>query len=88
MINYQLSRHLGQKPHSITSPSLPELSHSLFRTKAACHKTRVVPYTHYLIIALTISHRVIKNDGSLGGYRWGIERKRNLLNQESRDFEF
>lgn len=27
-------------------------------------------------------HRVIKNDGSLSGYRWGIERKRKLLNQE------
>lgn len=31
-------------------------------------------------------HRVVKNDGSLGGYRWGIERKRKLLNQESGDF--
>lgn len=27
-------------------------------------------------------HRVIKNDGSLGGYRWGIERKKKLLNLE------
>jgi AraC family transcriptional regulator of adaptative response/methylated-DNA-[protein]-cysteine methyltransferase len=27
-------------------------------------------------------HRVVKNDGSLGGYRWGIERKRTLLNRE------
>lgn len=27
-------------------------------------------------------HRVVKNDGSLGGYRWGIERKRKLLNSE------
>ena len=33
-------------------------------------------------------HRVVKNDGSLGGYRWGIERKRKLLFQESQDFEF
>ena len=31
-------------------------------------------------------HRVVKNDGSLGGYRWGIERKRKLLNRESGDF--
>ena len=28
-------------------------------------------------------HRVVKNDGSLGGYRWGIDRKRKLLKQES-----
>ncbi|MCC5654331.1 methylated-DNA--[protein]-cysteine S-methyltransferase [Nostoc sp. XA013] len=27
-------------------------------------------------------HRVLRNDGSLGGYRWGIERKQKLLIQE------
>jgi AraC family transcriptional regulator of adaptative response/methylated-DNA-[protein]-cysteine methyltransferase len=27
-------------------------------------------------------HRVIRDDGSLGGYRWGIERKRTLLANE------
>jgi AraC family transcriptional regulator of adaptative response/methylated-DNA-[protein]-cysteine methyltransferase len=27
-------------------------------------------------------HRVIREDGSLGGYRWGIERKRTLLARE------
>ena len=33
-------------------------------------------------------HRVVKNDGSLGGYRWGIERKKKLLNLESYEFKF
>ncbi|WP_303292170.1 methylated-DNA--[protein]-cysteine S-methyltransferase [Marinobacter sp. SS5-14b] len=28
-------------------------------------------------------HRVVRADGGLGGYRWGIERKQALLNRES-----
>jgi AraC family transcriptional regulator of adaptative response/methylated-DNA-[protein]-cysteine methyltransferase len=29
-------------------------------------------------------HRVVREDGSMGGYRWGIERKKTLLEMEQR----
>jgi len=29
-------------------------------------------------------HRIVRSDGGLGGYRWGIERKRELLAQEAK----
>ena len=30
-------------------------------------------------------HRVVRGDGSLGGYRWGLDRKRALLKRESKN---
>jgi AraC family transcriptional regulator of adaptative response/methylated-DNA-[protein]-cysteine methyltransferase len=34
------------------------------------------------IAVLIPCHRIVRGDGSLGGYRWGLERKRELLRRE------
>ncbi len=39
-------------------------------------------------VALVIPcHRIVRENGDLGGYRWGIERKRSLLTKENGDMQ-
>ena len=60
--------------------SYTELATELGNPKAAravasaCAKNRIA--------VLIPCHRILRGDGSLGGYRWGLERKQALLDQE------
>jgi AraC family transcriptional regulator of adaptative response/methylated-DNA-[protein]-cysteine methyltransferase len=40
------------------------------------------------VAVLVPCHRVIKKDGSISGYRWGVKRKRELLARERRNKAF
>jgi AraC family transcriptional regulator, regulatory protein of adaptative response / methylated-DNA-[protein]-cysteine methyltransferase len=51
----------------------PSAARAVARASASNHVAIVIP-----------CHRVIRGDGKLSGYRWGIERKRELLERERR----
>jgi AraC family transcriptional regulator of adaptative response/methylated-DNA-[protein]-cysteine methyltransferase len=54
----------------------PTATRAVARACASNHVAVVVP-----------CHRVVRTDGGLGGYKWGIERKRALLESEATDRE-
>src|SRR5256885_4266821 len=61
--------------------SYQEIAKVIGKPKAVRAVARACASNH---IALVIPcHRVIREDKSLGGYRWGLERKRKLLEKES-----
>jgi len=40
--------------------------------------------TNHIAVAIPC-HRVVRRDGELAGYRWGVDRKRELLRREAKD---
>ena len=72
-------KELQAIPYGATR-SYSEIAEAIGRPKAvravarACATNRVS-----LVIPC---HRVVRRDGSLGGYRWGLDRKRDLLSRE------
>lgn len=70
---------LQRIPYGSTS-TYGEIARSLGRPKAARAVARACA-TNPVSVAIPC-HRVVREDGELGGYRWGIQRKRELLDQE------
>jgi AraC family transcriptional regulator, regulatory protein of adaptative response / methylated-DNA-[protein]-cysteine methyltransferase len=65
-----------------TTASYSEIARQI----GAPHAARAVAQacaTNRLAVAIPC-HRVVRNDGGLSGYRWGVERKRELLAREAR----
>jgi AraC family transcriptional regulator, regulatory protein of adaptative response / methylated-DNA-[protein]-cysteine methyltransferase len=62
--------------------SYQEVARGIGHPKAARAVARACAANH---VALAIPcHRVIRGSGELGGYRWGLERKRTLIDAERR----
>jgi AraC family transcriptional regulator of adaptative response/methylated-DNA-[protein]-cysteine methyltransferase len=61
--------------------SYAQIARSLGQPKAARAVARACAANPAAVIIPC--HRVLRNDGSLGGYRWGLERKKALLERES-----
>lgn len=75
----QVWQELRRIPYGSTR-SYGEVAQALGQPKAVRAVARACASNK---VALLIPcHRVIREDGDLGGYRWGLERKRNLLRQE------
>ncbi len=72
---------LRQIPRGATR-SYREVAEAIGRPTAARAVARACATNHAPL--LIPCHRVVREDGGLGGYRWGVERKRKLLEAERR----
>ena len=62
--------------------SYTEIAKQIGKPKAARAVARACASN--IIAAAIPCHRVVRSNGDLGGYRWGLERKKMLLERESR----
>jgi AraC family transcriptional regulator of adaptative response/methylated-DNA-[protein]-cysteine methyltransferase len=62
--------------------SYSEVAAAIGRPKATRAVARACASNH--VAVLIPCHRVVREDGALGGYRWGLDRKRRLLEVERR----
>jgi len=76
---WRVWKALQQIP-SGTTRSYKEVAVALGEPRAARAVARACATNR---VALVVPcHRVVRSDGTLGGYRWGVGRKRRLLEQE------
>jgi AraC family transcriptional regulator of adaptative response/methylated-DNA-[protein]-cysteine methyltransferase len=63
-----------------TTVTYSELARSIGRPRAQRAVASACGRNH--VSVLVPCHRVVRTDGGLGGYKWGVDRKRRLLERE------
>ena len=69
-----------QSVPSGTTATYTEVAQAIGRPRAV--RAVASACAHNRIALAVPCHRVIRGDGNLAGYRWGVERKRRLLDRE------
>jgi AraC family transcriptional regulator of adaptative response/methylated-DNA-[protein]-cysteine methyltransferase len=76
---WKVWRHLQSIPYGQTR-AYSEVARAIGAPRAVRAVARACAANHVCLVVPC--HRVVQKDGGLGGYRWGVERKRRLLQKE------